>query len=417
MKRTTLVVLGLIVCTVLMANSSFQEMWDAYEQMQNKQMSFNNRIDYTYFITVFLPPNYSSVIFANEYLYQEQIYYEWDEAWLQAIQFEFTYSNNLVIQQLMTMGEYVYQYDITYDANDRLYQVIMSIDTGSGFNNFMRETFEFNANGVLNSYLAEFWQVTNGEWINGVQWLITLDGDHILTILSQNWDAGDEAWEENERINLTWDGDHITENLREQWEDGAWINEQLRVYTYSNYNVIEILEQEWDGSGWENNEYIELTWENGVITYQLYQEWDGSNWIIEWDNTTTYENGNPVEDLRMNWTGSEWINDSKIDYIYDMGTSPNYISNTPIQLTNYPNPFNPETTISFETTNLHENTRIEIYNLKGQLIHSQEFQSRDHSFVWNGTDKDGNSITSGVYFYILSLDGKTAKVRKCLLLK
>ncbi len=91
-----------------------------------------------------------------------------------------------------------------------------------------------------------------------------------------------------------------------------------------------------------------------------------------------------------------------------------------IFLTNYPNPFNPTTTIYFETTNLHEDTRIEIYNMKGQRV--KEFliisPSPGHtlSVTWNGTDENNNHVASGIYFYKLKV-GDFEKSRKMLMMK
>ena len=90
-------------------------------------------------------------------------------------------------------------------------------------------------------------------------------------------------------------------------------------------------------------------------------------------------------------------------------------------LTNYPNPFNPTTTISFETTNSHELTQIEIYNIKGQKVKSfpiyQSTNSQVHQIVWNGTDENDLPVSSGIYFYKLTINGNTVASKKCMLLK
>jgi len=80
---------------------------------------------------------------------------------------------------------------------------------------------------------------------------------------------------------------------------------------------------------------------------------------------------------------------------------------------NYPNPFNPMTTISF---NLPEKARIrlEIFNLLGQLINcpaAGEFPAGNHEFTW-----DASGYPSGIYFYRLTID-REAITRKMLLLK
>ena len=95
------------------------------------------------------------------------------------------------------------------------------------------------------------------------------------------------------------------------------------------------------------------------------------------------------------------------------------IINIDFNLYNYPNPFNPETTIYFETTNLHENSRIEIYNLKGQKIKKLEIWNMElgiNNVVWNGTDDDNQSVSSGIYFYKL-VSGDHQQMKKMLLLK
>jgi hypothetical protein len=92
------------------------------------------------------------------------------------------------------------------------------------------------------------------------------------------------------------------------------------------------------------------------------------------------------------------------------------------RLTNYPNPFNPSTTISFDlTTTEAENAKIEIYNLKGQKVKTFHINpSTDqaiNSITWNGNDEYGKSVSSGIYYYKLKVNGKIEAVKKCLLLK
>jgi len=95
------------------------------------------------------------------------------------------------------------------------------------------------------------------------------------------------------------------------------------------------------------------------------------------------------------------------------------IVNIDFNLHNYPNPFNPETTIYFETTNLHQNSLIEIYNLKGQKIKKLEIRNLElgiNNVVWNGTDDNNQPVSSGIYFYKL-ISGNFKQTNKMLLLK
>jgi len=85
---------------------------------------------------------------------------------------------------------------------------------------------------------------------------------------------------------------------------------------------------------------------------------------------------------------------------------------------NYPNPFNPETTISFELPKA-STANLSIYNVKGQLVKTLldgNLALGKHSLVWNGTDNNGRSVPSGLYFYRLTTEGKT-ETKKMMLMK
>ena len=84
--------------------------------------------------------------------------------------------------------------------------------------------------------------------------------------------------------------------------------------------------------------------------------------------------------------------------------------------------------ISFETTNLHEESRIEIFNSRGQkiktispsLCHPEPVEGRGetkYSVVWDGTNKNNKQVPSGVYLYKLVSNGKELAANKMLLLK
>jgi hypothetical protein len=105
---------------------------------------------------------------------------------------------------------------------------------------------------------------------------------------------------------------------------------------------------------------------------------------------------------------------------------PNVVSNqdnavspvTSLLNQNYPNPFNPETTISFDMPKT-ANANLSIYNVKGQLVKTLLNGKADfgrNSLIWNGKDNNGTSVSSGLYFYRLSTDGKV-ETRKMMLMK
>ena len=99
------------------------------------------------------------------------------------------------------------------------------------------------------------------------------------------------------------------------------------------------------------------------------------------------------------------------------------IQTTPTEfalLQNFPNPFNPETTIGYELAESADVT-LQIYNVVGQVVRTlmaAEPQSVGRYQVrWDGMDDRGVPVSSGIYFYQISAAGKFQDVRKLMLLK
>ena len=100
----------------------------------------------------------------------------------------------------------------------------------------------------------------------------------------------------------------------------------------------------------------------------------------------------------------------------DISTS-NAIANE-ITSTNYPNPFNPTTTISFEIPS-DGKVDVSIYNLKGQKVKTLQndfLRAGNHSLIWDGKDDSGESTSSGLYFYRIKTP-KLTTTKKIILMK
>ena len=82
-------------------------------------------------------------------------------------------------------------------------------------------------------------------------------------------------------------------------------------------------------------------------------------------------------------------------------------------LSNYPNPFNPTTTIQFSVSTM-TIASLGIYDISGKLVETLvrgDFEAGEHEVIWNAVNH-----SSGIYFVKLT-SGKNRSVQKLVLLK
>jgi hypothetical protein len=112
-------------------------------------------------------------------------------------------------------------------------------------------------------------------------------------------------------------------------------------------------------------------------------------------------------------------------YSFRILSDPSAIDGLPVGLPakivlnqNYPNPFNPETTVKYYLPEKAEVT-LKIFNITGQEIRTlvnNTLPAGEHWVSWNGINRLGNPVSSGVYLYQLKAGGQT-QFRRMLLLK
>jgi hypothetical protein len=107
---------------------------------------------------------------------------------------------------------------------------------------------------------------------------------------------------------------------------------------------------------------------------------------------------------------------------FNMIVSSNEDDLVPVTVTalngNYPNPFNPETTISYAIKDAGE-VHLEIYNLKGQRVRNLVSGKQNTGYyhvVFNGLDDKGQPLSSGIYLYRLTT-GSFTSTRKMMLME
>jgi len=157
--------------------------------------------------------------------------------------------------------------------------------------------------------------------------------------------------------------------------------------------------------------YVQM---NGVDDY-LHQAADSLNWPsgIKYDPDSTgvhvaslgvHEHWNNATDKQYTrnlnpatGTGIELIETEQTTGVAERENTPEYFR----LYSNYPNPFNPSTTIAYSLPE-RSSVVVTIYDIQGRQIKSYTFSAQSAGYqriVWNGTNEWGNSISSGVYVY------------------
>ncbi len=138
------------------------------------------------------------------------------------------------------------------------------------------------------------------------------------------------------------------------------------------------------------------------------------------------------DEVEMNTTYNYWLQSTDFDGTSQMfgpvtvkisGQDDNDIDNAILRTElygNYPNPFNPETTISYSISQA-QHVRLEVYNMRGQLVKTLlnkqiETANTRLNVVWNGKDNNNNDVSSGIYLYKLITDNYS-KTNKMILMK
>jgi hypothetical protein len=169
---------------------------------------------------------------------------------------------------------------------------------------------------------------------------------------------------------------------------------------------------------------VMLTWNNATQQFDLfyYDEWENLNQEIHSINMYDVFNSG-YRDLFV--SVADIANTPRIKSFYYKVNHvtgieiPFYVSEDFRLAQNFPNPFNGSTTIRFS---LPTQSRISltIYDITGKevirLINDRMYALGEHVIKWNGLNKFGKEVSSGLYFYVLQA-GEQREVRKMLLIK
>lgn len=291
-----------------------------------------------------------------ETIFEYNFYYDEDDILETASYFDYDY------------GEYGRMF-FSYDNQQRPVETVSEYsEDGENWYYDLKTLVEYHANDQ--SVYADYQNILNHQILFSIMYhVVSLSQPMYEYEYYYYWFAERNGWELLERTTLTYYPDDKLETLliEDYYGDDVWNPSYRELYTYDDLSYPE------------------------MITCQYFSGYE-----------------------------EEWIDDER--YIIVMAESSNigdiYPKLKPVSITNYPNPFNPETTIRFDLP-VNGLAELSVVNIKGQTVRFliREYkEAGTHTVIWNGKDDNNNHLPSGIYFYNLKTAGTVTR-GKMLLLK
>ena len=346
----------------------------------------------------------------------------------------------------------------TFNGNNQITSMLSefyNVDSGTWMTS-ANSTFTYNGNGFLVEWISQIADPASGMILFGMKYSMTYDATGFnMESLMEAWDMSTQQWQKFSRSNYTSLSSTKVEEIDQTWSGSGWINDSRYVSTFggdgflvedifstwngndwdlsskdtyvydANGNEVEWISQQWDGSSWLNSDRTTSTWDaNGNEAVSYSYSWNNNGWEIydgsKYENT--YQNGNLYQQIYSTWTLADWVTIYRYTYFYNGATNVDMDTQVRVPesyaLSNYPNPFNPETTIQFELPQA-ARANVSIYNIRGELIKTltdQQLSAGSHLITWDGTNYNNQSVSSGVYLYKLTT-GNMSMTKRCMFLK
>ncbi|MBI4548000.1 MAG: T9SS type A sorting domain-containing protein [Ignavibacteriae bacterium] len=354
-----------------------------------------------------------------------QIYQTWNGSdWVNQEQLLFTYTGVLLTQILIQrwIAEAWEDYQVVmlyYDKDDRLVEEVLQQRQDGTWVNLNRVLVTYNTSGLVAQWLFMYW--FNEAWENSFRWSLAYN------------------------VKL-----QVIEELFEYWLLGAWVNLGRYLYTYealaensvsgqtleaagANTLLLYYIYQSWVSNAWQDVERGEYSYNKGGKASELYEyEWMNDAWVLrsrilfaytlklllleELVQRAIITSAVPSAGENTVAADTTWEDVSRTTNTYDdlsaVGDGDARISSFRL-LNNYPNPFNPVTTIAFEIPQS-EHVVLKVYNVLGgevSTLVNGVLQPNAYTVKF-----DASNLPNGVYYYRLTA-GSYTKTMKLMLMK
>ncbi len=185
------------------------------------------------------------------------------------------------------------------------------------------------------------------------------------------------------------------------------------------------IDEVWDEETWNHTQHIAYnsavsmpyvfsgTGGNAIVDFEV----DVTEFIRTWIENDLTNNGFVIL-ANSNQKFSKFYSKEHVNSDYHPTLTLNYEASasqedemTPYEVTamNFPNPFNPQTTISYSIPQ-DSLVRVDIFDVRGRLVYEmcEGYQSQgQHQVTWDGKNRSGKTAASGVYYYRITTNRGT----------
>ena len=283
--------------------------------------------------------------------------------------------------------------------------------------NSSQSFYEYDSLGRLVSQLSQRWK--NDTWVDGARTEYAYTNRGFLADRISRTISGGEWWNQS-WTSCTYRPDgKILEQTDRVGVGTEWVNQVRSLAKYQENELLaRTIFERWVDGRWEESQeqYYRYDRDGRIVMHRVRND-GGSGMENWWLTSTEYdEGGNPAMELEQRWDAGEWANVSRTFTVWSglTASEESFVPAGGYSLSeNYPNPFNPATTITF-TLDETAPVSLKIYDLLGREVAALIdgiLPGGTHSIHWEAGDRAG-----GVYFFRLTA-GDFHQTKRMLLVR
>jgi hypothetical protein len=349
---------------------------------------------------------------------RQDVITDYDSTGTESTRMTYSYDANWRITEMLIelwatdVWENAAKYTIAYDANGNQTEYDIYIWTGASWMMYTgsRDTYSYTPQSYVSQVVHEAYVFMSG-WQNLLKEIYTLNGSGSpTTILYQTYNSG---WTDSTRlVDISW---HMYDPysgtgsynyyLMEGWTGSVWSPLQRETFTWdASGGYVELLEEYIEGV-WVNSERTTMIVEGGMPQESYIETWLGGLWVRTEGSKYFYtfndidltqliiQEFNPETLIYVNSTKEVFSN-----FLHITG-----VNDTPAdkQIKMFPNPVTDKLNIVIDKMN-GTVLSLEILNIEGQKVYSEEISNVSGSFTVNLT-----GIPQGIYLLKITGDNES----------